>query len=178
MKGGEPVPFVLVVDLTVTGNTFTDNGTAIFWSPDAGSTANISGNAFNAGDVTDVYVEDASIPEDSVALDLVTILTGNTYTPLAEIVGTKIVPIDPEHVPSLVRVVEHGTGQGKQYSIVEYTRGVACDANGAAVGSQFALDRGTDKTPNRIGVDVECGYDGNPSWIMITWDGNPSFPND
>jgi hypothetical protein len=39
MKGGEPVPFVLVVDLVVTGNTFTDNGTAIYYSPDPGSTA-------------------------------------------------------------------------------------------------------------------------------------------
>jgi hypothetical protein len=51
----------------------------------------------------------------------------------------------------MVRVVEHGTGQGKQYSIIEYTRGVACDEDRTAVGSQFELDRGTDKTPNRIG---------------------------
>jgi hypothetical protein len=81
MKGGEPVPFVLVVDLVITGNTFTDNGTAIYYSPDAGSTANISGNTFAAGDVTNVYVEDATIPEDDVALDLDAILAGNTYNP-------------------------------------------------------------------------------------------------
>jgi hypothetical protein len=177
MKGGEPVPFVLVVDLVITGNTFTDNGTAIHYSPDAGSTADISGNDFAAGDVTDVYVDDASIPEDDVALDLATILAGNTYTPPAEVIGTKIVPVDPTHEPSMVRVVEHGAGTGNKYSIVEYTRGVACDAvNGAAVGSQYSLVRGEVQTPNRVGVDVECNYDGNPSLIKITWDGNPSFP--
>jgi hypothetical protein len=176
MKGGEPVPFTLVVDLVVTGNTFTDNGTGIHWSPDAGSTATISGNTFTAGDVTDVYVDDASSPEDGVALDLDATLADNTFDPEAEVIGRRIVPIDPTHEPSMVRVVEHGAGTGNKYSIVEYTRGVACAADGAAVGSQFALVRGEVQTPNRFGVDVECNYDGDPGLIKITWDGNPSFP--
>jgi hypothetical protein len=178
MKGGEPVPFVLVVDLVITGNTFTDNGTAIYYSPDAGSTADISGNHFAAGDVMNAYVEDATIPEDDVPLDLDAILSGNTFDPEAEIVGRRIVPIDPTHEPSMVRVVEHGAGTGNKYSIVEYTRGVACDAlDGAAVGSQFGLVRGEEQTPNRFGVDVECNYEGDPGLIKIEWDGNPSFPD-
>ena len=64
----------------------------------------------------------------------------------------------------MVRVVEHGAGTGNMYSIVEYTRGVACDADGAEVGSQFVLDRGEEQTPNRVGEDVVCNYDGNPSF--------------
>ena len=177
MKAGEPVPFVMVVDLVVTGNTFTDNGTAIYYSPDPGSTAVISGNLFEAGDVTNVYVDDATVVEDNMPLDLEAILAGNVYDPLGEIIGTKIVPIDPTHEPSMVRVVEHGAGTGNMYSIIEYTRGVACADAPAAVGSQFTLDRGEEQTPNRVGIDVECNYDGNPSLIKVEWDGNPSFPN-
>jgi hypothetical protein len=176
VKGGEPVPFVLVTDLTITGNTINDTDTGIYYSPDAGSSADITGNRFDAGATTTVYVEDATLVEDDVALDLGAILAANTYGPEGEVLGRRIVPIDPAHEPSMVRVVEHGTGQGKQYSIVEYTRGVACGADGAEVGSQFVLDRGTDKTPNRVGVAVDCDH--APGQIEITWDGNPSFPNE
>jgi hypothetical protein len=164
----------LIVDLTIEGNLFEDNEVGIHYNADGG-TPSIAGNAFEADAASIVYVRDAT---ESEVLDLTAILAGNDYDPEGEILGRSIVPIDPTHVPSMVRVVEHGTGQGKQYTIIEYTRGVACDEDGTAVGSQFELDRGTDKTPNRIGEDVECGYDGNPSRILITWDGNPSFPNE
>jgi hypothetical protein len=164
----------LVTDLTIEDNLFEDNEVGIHYNADGGTTT-IAGNAFEADAASIVYVRDAT---ESEVLDLTAILAGNDYDPEGEILGRSIVPIDPTHAPEIVRVIEHGTGQGKQYTLIEYTRGVACDADGAEVGSQFELDRGTDKTPNRIGESVECNYDGNPSRVMITWDGNPSFPNE
>jgi hypothetical protein len=163
----------LVTDLTIEGNLFEDNEVGIHYNADGGTTT-IANNQFEADLSSIVYVRDATTGE---ALDLEAILAANTFAPAAEILGRSIVPIDPEHVPSMVRVVEHGAGTGNMYSIVEYTRGVACDADGAAVGSQFELDRGEIQTPNRFGEDVVCNYDGNPSLIRIEWDGNPSFPN-
>ena len=164
----------LVTDLTIEGNFFENNQVGIHYNPDAG-TATIAGNTFEADVAGIVYIRDGTDDED---LDLEDLLTGNTYDPAAEILGRSIVPIDPLHVPEIVRVVEHGTGQGNQYTIIEYTRGVDCDVDGAAVGSQFTLDRGTEVTPNRIGEDVDCGWDGQSNLVRITWDGNPSFPNE
>jgi hypothetical protein len=174
---GKKHEFEVVVHLDVLDNRITDSGTGIYYAAAAASTMTVTDNHFEAlTDASDVYVEDARTAD--LGLDLDAILAANTYDPEGEILGAKIVPIDPTHVPSMVRVVEHGTGQGKQYSIIAYTRGVACHDDRTAVASQFELDRGTDKTPNRIGESVECSYDGNPSLIMITWDGNPSFPNE
>ena len=168
----------LITDLTVDSNTFDGNEVGIHYNPESGSPS-ITANHFAAGEVGDVYIRDATDTED---LDLEQLLdemaTGNTYDPAAEILGRSIVPIDEEHNPSIVRVVEHGTGQGNQYTLIEYDRGVACDADGAEVGTQFALDRGTEVTPNRVGEDVECGWEGQANLVMITWDGNPSFPNE
>jgi hypothetical protein len=163
----------LIVDLTIEDNLFEDNEVGIHYNADGG-TPSITGNRFEADGDSNVYVRDATAAE---VLDLDASLAGNDYDPEGEILGRSIVPIDPTHVPSMVRVVEHGAGTGNMYSVVEYTRGVACDGNEAEVGSQFGLDRGEAQTPNRVGVDVECGYDGNPSLIKIEWDGNPSFPN-
>jgi hypothetical protein len=163
----------LVTDLTIEGNTFEDNEVAIHYNADD-SEATIADNHFVAGESGNVYVRDAAEAED---LDLTAILAGNTYDPEAEILARSIMPIDPLFVPSMVRVVEHGAGTGNMYSIIEYTRGVACAADGTEVGSQFVLDRGETQTPNRVGEDVVCNYDGNPSLIRIEWDGNPSFPN-
>ena len=167
----------LVVDLDITDNEFVNNEVAIHYNPQGGI-ATIADNDFVAGDAGDVYIRDAT---DSEELDLEHLLdetaSGNTYDPEAEILARSIVPIDPDHIPSMVRVVEHGTGQGNQYTIVEYTRGVACDG-GPATGEQFTLDRGTETTPNRTGEAVECGWNGQSNLVMITWDGNPSFPNE
>jgi hypothetical protein len=165
----------LVTDLAITGNEFVDAQAAIHYGADGG-TVTIADNGFVAGDRGDVYVRDATEAED---LDLEALLSAsdNRYDPDAEILGRSIVPIDPAHTPSMVRVVEHGTGQGKQYTVIEYTRGVAGHEDGAAVGSQFTLDRGTERTPNRVGVDVDFGWNGRSDLIRITWDGNPSFPN-
>jgi hypothetical protein len=162
----------LVTDLTITGNGLANNAVGIHYNADGG-TPSIAGNVFAADVASIVYVRDETESED---LDLDEILGGNDYDPEAEILGRSIMPIDPTHVPEMVRVVEHGTGQGKQYTVIEYTRGVACDADGIQVGSQFLLDRGTAQTPNRTGVAVDCDH--GPNQILITWDGNPSFPNE
>lgn len=180
---GQKYEYEVVTDLVISGNTIADNGTGIYYAASAESTMTVTNNVLLAGTATsEVYVEDATDPDglaDADPLDLEAILapeSGNTYTPEGEILGRKIVPIDPTHEPSMVRVVEHGTGTGKQYSIVEYTRGVAWTTDtGSEVGSQFLLDRGTETTPNRIGVNVEAYA---PGMIKITWDGNPSFPNE
>ena len=168
----------LITSLTITGNEFVNNADAIHYNP-AGGTPSITGNHFVAGETGNVYIRDATEGEVLLLEELIdTEETGNTYDPEAEILGRSIVPIDPEHVPSMVEVVEHGAGTGNMYSIIEYTRGVACDEDGAMVGSQFLLDRGTEVTPNRVGEDVECGWDGQSNLVKITWDGNPSFPNE